>query len=198
MDNHEILRLIDDNLAWAHRIAGAYAQSIRQVPLQDIKQEAGIALCRAADTFDPSRNIPFLGYAHRCITNKLDSLYGKAQRQALEETILDRAAFPDDLDEETYKDRIPAPEVDAAREAHRNEVRRALAQGLATLSLRQQEILLAWTQGNSYQDIAVVMGSTRQAIQKSASRALVKLRNSVEAKGVSGAMFMPEIDGTEA
>ena len=35
------------------------AASIRHVDVKDIKQEAGVALCRAADTYDPSRGIPF-------------------------------------------------------------------------------------------------------------------------------------------
>src|ERR1700683_2256473 len=94
-----------------------------------IKQEAGVASCRAADSYDSSRNVPFRAYAHKCITNRLDSLYRTGQRQAHEQVTLDAPVAFDDESSETQKEQTPSPGVDAAREAHRNEVRRALAQG---------------------------------------------------------------------
>ena len=193
MDDQETLRLIDENLVWAHSIAGAYAESIRHVDVKDIKQEAGVALCRAADTYDPSRGIPFRAYAHACITNRLKSLYRAGQKQAHEQTTLDAPAFFDDVNDETHKDQIPSPGVDAAREAHRNEVRRALAQGMAQLTPNQRKILEARSQGESYQELAVRLGSSKQAVHQSADRALAQMKASVEARGVSGPMFMPEV-----
>jgi RNA polymerase sigma factor (sigma-70 family) len=194
MDDKETLRLIDENIAWAHAIAGAYGASIRHVELKDIKQEAGIALCRAADTYDPSRKVPFRAYAHTCITNRLDSLYRAGEKQAHEQTTLDAPAIHDEAIDETPKNQIPSPEVDAAREAHRNEVRRALAHGMAQLTPNQRKILEARSQGESYQNLAVRLGSSRQAVQQSADRALAQMKTSVEAKGISGPMFMPKVD----
>jgi len=194
MDDQEILRLIDENLAWAHRIAGDYAKTTHHVDVQDIKQEAGIALCRAADTYNPSLNIPFQGYARRCIVNRLNSLYHAGQQQAHEQTTLDAPAYLDDVNDETEKDRIPSPEVDAAREAHRNEVRRALAQGMAELTPNQRKILEARSKGESYQELAVQLGTTKQAVHQSADRALAQMKASVEARGVSGPMFMPKVN----
>jgi RNA polymerase sigma factor (sigma-70 family) len=197
MDDQEILRLIDENLVWAHSIAGEYAKAIRHVDAQDVKQEAGVALCRAADTFDPSRKVPFRAYAHACITNRLDSLYRAGQKQAHEQTTLDAPAFFDDVNDETHKDQIPSPGVDAAREAHRNEVRRALALGMAQLTPHQREILQARSRGESYSIIAERLGSSPQAVQQSAARALAQMKASVEARGVSGPMFMPEVEVPE-
>jgi len=197
MNDQEILRLIDENLVWAHSIAGAYAESIRHVDVKDVKQEAGIALSRAADTYDPSRGIPFRAYAHRCITNRLDSLYRAGQKQAYEQTTLDAPAFSDDVNDETNKDQLPSPGVDAAREAHRNEVRRALAQGMAQLTPNQRKILEARSQGESYQELAVRLGTTKQAVHQSADRALAQMKASVEARGVSGPMFMPRGEKSE-
>jgi len=196
MSDQEILRLIDENLVWAHSIAGAYAESIRHVDVKDVKQEAGIALSRAADAYDPSRGIPFRAYAHRCITNRLDSLYRAGQKQAHEQTTLDAPAFSDDVNDETNKDQLPSPGVDAAREAHRNEVRRALAEGMAQLTPNQRKILEARSQGESYQELAVRLGTTKQAVHQSADRALAQMKASVEARGVSGPMFMPRGEGS--
>jgi RNA polymerase sigma factor (sigma-70 family) len=190
-------RMIDENLVWAHSIAGAYAASIRHVDVKDIKQEASVALCRAADTYDPSRNVPFRAYAHRCITNRLDSLYRAGQKQAQEETTLDTTFFLDDVNDETFKDQIPAVEVDAAREAHRNEVRRALAEGMNKLTPNQREILEARSRGESFREIADRLGVTKQAVKSTADRALAQMKSSVEAAGVRGAMFMPSIDSSD-
>jgi RNA polymerase sporulation-specific sigma factor len=190
-------RLIDENLVWAHSIAGAYAASIRHVDVKDIKQEASIALCRAADTYDPSRNVPFRAYAHRCITNRLDSLYRAGQKQVHEETTLDTAFFLDDVNDETIKDQIPALEVDAAREAHRNEVRRALAEGMSRLTPNQRDILEARSRGESYQEIGDRLGVRKQAVKNAADRALAQMKNSVEAAGVRSAMFMPSVDSSD-
>jgi RNA polymerase sigma factor (sigma-70 family) len=197
MDDQAILRLIDENLVWAHSIAGGYAESIRHVDVKDIKQEAGVALCKAADTYDPSRKVPFRAYAHTCITNRLDSLYRAGQKQAHEQTTLDAPAFFDDVNDETHKDQIPSQGVDAAREAHRNEVRRALASGMARLTPHQREILEARSRGESYSIIAERLGSSPQAVQQSAARALTQMKASVEAGGIRSAMFMPEVDESE-
>jgi RNA polymerase sporulation-specific sigma factor len=197
VDDQEILRLIDENLLWAHSIAGEYAKNIRHVDAQDVRQEAGIALSRAADTYDPSRGVPFRAYAHACITNRLKSLYLAGKKQAREQTTLDAPAFFDDVHDDTDKDQIPSAEVDAAREAHRNEVRRALNQGKAKLTPMQREILEAFSRGESYQSIAHRLGSSRQAVQQSAARALAQMKTSVEAQGVSGPMFMPNVEASE-
>jgi RNA polymerase sigma factor (sigma-70 family) len=198
MDDKETLRLIDENIAWANAIAGAYAATIRHVDVKDIKQEAGVALCRAADTYDPCRKVPFRAYAHTCITNRLDSLYRAGQKQAHEQTTLDSPAFFDDVNDETLKDQIPSPDVDSAREAHRNEVRRALAAGMYRLTANQREILEARSRGESYREIADRLGITKQAVEAASSRALAQMRISVEAKGVRGAMFMPSVEGSSS
>jgi RNA polymerase sigma factor (sigma-70 family) len=191
------MNLSDTTLVWAHSIAGAYAESIRHVDVKDIKQEAGVALCKAADTFDPSRKVPFRAYAHTCITNRLDSLYRAGKKQGHEQTTLDAPAFFDDVNDETHKDQIPSPGVDAAREAHRNEVRRALASGMAQLTPHQREILEARSRGESYSTIAERLGSSPQSVQQSAARALTQMKASVEVSGIRGAMFMPEVGDSE-
>jgi RNA polymerase sigma factor (sigma-70 family) len=195
MDEKEARRLFDESLAWAHSIAGDYAKhSIRHVEIKDVKQEAGIALWRAAETFDLSRDIPFRFYAKRCITNRLDSLYRAGQKQALEETSLDAAVFFDDVHDDTFKDQIPSPDVDAAREAHRAEVRRALAEGMGRLTPNQRDILEARSRGESYREIADRLGITKQAVEAASNRALDQMKSSVEAKGVHSAMFMPSVE----
>jgi RNA polymerase sigma factor (sigma-70 family) len=197
MADEQTRRLITESLDWANSIAVAYAASIRHVDVKDIKQEASIALCRAADTYDPSRNVPFRAYAHRCITNRLDSLYRAGQKQAHEETTLDTAFFLDDVNDETFKDQIPAIEVDAAREAHRNEVRHALAEGMNRLTPNQRDILEARSRGESFREIADRLGVTKQAVKSAAERALAQMKSSVEAAGVRGAMFMPSVDKSD-
>ncbi len=194
MDDQEILRLVEENLPWAYSIAERYAESIRHVQVRDLRQEASVALSKAASTYDPAREIPFRAYARACITNRLDSLYWKGQQQAREVTTLDMPAFFDDVNDDTFKDQVPSQEVDVAREAHRNEVRSALARGMATLTPNQREILEARSRGESYQDIALRLGVRRQAVQQAAVRALAQMKVSVEASGVKTAYFMPKAD----
>jgi RNA polymerase sigma-B factor len=54
-------RIIEDNLPMAGRLARRYAG--RGEPYDDLAQVAALALVRAVDGYDPSREVPFSGYA---------------------------------------------------------------------------------------------------------------------------------------
>lgn len=54
-------RVIEKNLPLANSLARRYAG--RGEPLEDLRQVAALALVRAVDGYDPSRQVPFVGYA---------------------------------------------------------------------------------------------------------------------------------------
>ena len=190
MDEDEAASLVEANLDWAHSIAAGYAATIRHVDIQDLKQEAALALTLAAQTFDPAYNVPFQAYARRCITNRLDSLYRAGQqRHAYDYIEADEA--PADEQDDFLNAELPSPDVDPSVEAHRNEIRQALQTGASKLTPNQRDILTAFARGDSYQEIADRLGSSRQAVQQAASRALAQMRGSLEIRGHTGAMFAP-------
>ena len=198
MDEKDVISLVEANLSWAQSIAAGYASSIRHVEVNDIKQEAALALTLAAKTFDPSRSVPFQAYARRCITNRLDSLYRVGQKTIAHEQAMSDAAAPFDpqaeADSDSVNDEFPSHVADAATEAHCDEVRQALVAGAANLTPNQREILTAFASGASYQEIASGLGSSRQAVQQAANRAWAQMRAALEQKGHRNAAFMPKID----
>jgi hypothetical protein len=65
---------------------------------------------------------------------------------------------------------------------------------MAQLTPNQRKILEARSQGESYQELVVRLGTTKRAAHQSADRALAQMKASVEARGVSGPMFMPKVE----
>ncbi len=63
------VRVIEDNLAMAHRLARRY--SGRGQAYDDLAQAAALALVRAVDGYDTQRGIPFAGYAVPTIVGSL-------------------------------------------------------------------------------------------------------------------------------
>ena len=190
MDDEEVARLVEAHLDWAHSIAAGYAATIRHVDVQDLKQEAALALTLAAQTFDPTYNVPFQAYARRCITNRLDSLYRAGQqRHAYDYIGADEA--PADEQDDFLNAELPSPDVDPSVEAHRNEIRQALQTGASKLTPNQRDILTSFARGDSYQEIADRLGSSRQAVQQAATRALAQMRGSLEIRGHTGPMYSP-------
>lgn len=62
-------RLVEEHRSLAHAIARRYAN--RGEALEDIEQVAFLGLVKAVERFDPSRGIPFAGYAVPTITGEI-------------------------------------------------------------------------------------------------------------------------------
>lgn len=82
------------------------------------------------------------------------------------------------LKSEAKADEAVAPEVSARLD--REETRREVERALETLSERDREVLLLWSSGNSYQDIAEVTDLSPGAIGTTLARARRRLVEAYE------------------
>lgn len=73
-------------------------------------------------------------------------------------------------------------EPDAPERLDRDEVQREVERALATLSDRDREVLLLWSSGNSYQDIAEVTDLSPGAIGTTLARARRRLVEAYEGR----------------
>jgi RNA polymerase sigma-B factor len=93
-------RVIDDNLPLARRLARRYAG--RGEPLEDLTQVAVLALVKAVDKYDTSRDSRFVSYAIPCILGALkrhfrDTGWGLRVSRAVQELVLLVRATSGDL-----------------------------------------------------------------------------------------------------
>jgi RNA polymerase sigma-B factor len=84
-------RVIAENLPMARRIARRYAG--RGEPLDDLNQVAALALVKAVDGYDTSRDTLFVSYAIPCITGALkrhfrDTAWGMRVPRGMQELVL--------------------------------------------------------------------------------------------------------------
>jgi RNA polymerase sigma-B factor len=84
-------RVIEENLPMARRLARRYVG--RGEPLDDLAQVAAMALAKAVDGYDSSREIPFISYAIPSIVGALkrhfrDATRGMRVPRAMQELVL--------------------------------------------------------------------------------------------------------------
>ena len=69
-------RLVEAHLGFAHHVAARYAN--RGVPAEDLRQIALLALVKAVDRFDPSREIAFTSFAGPTIEGEIKRFFRDA------------------------------------------------------------------------------------------------------------------------
>ncbi len=161
------------------------------VDLDDLMQEASVALLDAALTFDPSRGVKFVTWAWRPMRNATSDWTSEHRTTAL---ISGRArnarsivvSVEEDGLTDTMRDEAPTPED--ATSWHEDGARIALLMSDERTRLRPGELaqVLRWLDGKSLEAIGAERGVSRQAVQKSCARTLARLR--------AWAMSLPEED----
>lgn len=160
------------------------------VPSGDLagaNSEANMALFQAAEAFDPSRG-EFHVFAARVIRNRLNTFYAKQLRMA--------QMFPKSLDDpvEPGSESLTLSKESAelcARDAKQdviNEVRKAetvsvLLAAMNLLSPRERILIAGLRNGQSYAEIAMGTGLSKQAVHKATKVALNKLKKGLERQG---------------
>lgn len=103
-------RVIGENLPMANRLARRYAG--RGELLDDLAQVAALALIKAVDGYDPSRQTPFAGYAGPSILGALkrhfrDTAWGMQVPRSIQELARDVATATGELSQQ--RGRLPTP-----------------------------------------------------------------------------------------
>ena len=159
--------------------------------LDEVQSEAILGLLKAHDTFDASRNVTFGAFAKTVIQNHLRDFF---KRQRLHSSIIDSVhsqKSPTETETEFFSNLIPVDQIDPSRESYRNEVRKALADGLSQLGENQRNVMELVSQGYSFSEIAEKLSISKQAAQQAAQRAKENLKNSLQSSGIDNVLFCP-------
>lgn len=186
------------NIGLAHIIARRFHATLSELDYEDVASEATRALVKAAETFD-LKKAKFTTYAATVIENRLCDVYDKQQRyRKIFEPALDSPrAEANDATYEPLQDLLPTPEVDPARQAHRNEMSRDITEMVKELEGKQKVVVEGIMNGESYQTIADRLGVSKQAVQQMAKRCFPSLKEKLETNFGSDVRFMPSTEPWE-
>ncbi len=147
--------------------------------VEDLLQEARIALTRAYDSYDKKHGVPFLAYAALCIRRQLAD-YVKQQRRKKHQ-ILNQS---DSLEETLHGP--PAREPDPESELLARETF-AFLQDIAKNSLSELErkVLAGYLSGESYKTIARELDKTEKQIDNALSRTRKKIGREIDSDDLS-------------
>lgn len=167
------LDLFLDHLDFADKIACSW--KVPGEDVEDLIQTARKALLKAAEKFNPSRKVPFEGFAGNIIRNTLTDTYRKGIRHAehhpisLDDPIGDEGAIQGDFFQSFDKtpDRI----------AFENDRRELVENALKSLSDRERCVIVkTFMEEMSGSEIAEELGVSRQAINKTVHQAVSQLK----------------------
>lgn len=165
-----------------------YLKRSVSVTKDETVSEANIALLKAHETFDPKHNVPFGAYAKTVIKNHLRDFFSRLKHGQNLIALVGEITPKDESEEDFFTSRIKAEEIDPSQETYRNEVRKALAEGLSKLGNNQKQVMELIAQGHSYSEIAEKLEISKQAARQAAQRAIIHLREDLGEKGI-GVLF---------
>lgn len=161
-------------------ISGQYT-NIVGTSLDELQQEARIALILAARAFDSSKGTSFKSYALTAVHNRLKSLHRKVRRYGELVTSLGESDDEDGLGlESTLRDTGPLTIDRVAR----REARRVLDEVISELSPRARRVVCAYFNYELGPDVAEELGITKQAISAISQRAMKLLRAKLQDRGI--------------
>lgn len=164
---------------------------------EDIVQEGMIGLFKAIRDFDPKHETAFRAFAELCITRQIISAIKSAARQKhrplnsyvslskpAHEASDDRRPLEESLAERGISD--PAELVISAEEVVR--IKQTMGRVLSDLEL---EVLRLYLEGNSYQQIAGVLGRHGKSIDNALQRIKRKLEQHIAAQAAAPGTHFP-------
>lgn len=152
------------------------------------EQEALFALQRAVEKYDSSRG-SFEAFAGEVIKNHLKGKTRGKQRSR-ELPMLDELPSTS-AEHETKKDSVPDSGPNPRLETERNEIRRAIEEGLGALTEGQWMLIERRAAGFSFAELAREQGKSEQAIRQMHERGIENLRPELQMRGVVTPQFMP-------
>jgi RNA polymerase sigma factor (sigma-70 family) len=171
--------LICANTRWAIKLARQYEWT--GIPLEDLVQEANCALIRAIDRFDPARKTRVTSYVAAAVRQELWKLHlrgGLIYTPALasEESRKRVRVRLADLEPLTRDARRISTQHDPAEWIDAADRMRA---AMRTLTARQRTVLLRRADGQTFKDISVDLGVSRQRVQQIQVEAMNRLRHNL-------------------
>ena len=140
--------------------------SIADSEIDDIAQEASIALYNAALAYEPSKNIAFGAYAKVCIRNRITSYIRRFHENDLPETLNVRENESDELDFDTPEQLV------ISKESLCNLNRRIDE----TLTDFEKSVFALYVGNMSYTDMANALDKPKKSIDNAIHRIKAKLR----------------------
>lgn len=186
--------LITANEKLAYWLAQRHANSNPSIDPDDIKQEALLALAKAANTYTPDKG-GFAGYAAMVIKNTLGKLSwkagtysykGKASPYRISRVELDAPMGGDEGEggEEDLHSKIAAPGEDPAAHAERTSRYAWAKSEVSKLDPRSQKALNAWVNGKTYDEIGKMLRMTKMGAYKIVQNALGQLRGAMRQEAI--------------
>lgn len=184
--------LAEYNIALVLAMARRFPLS--QVDLPEMVSEGNMALLRAIDKFNISRGFKFSTYACRAILKAFGRLGKKDSRH--------RGLFPvefePDLERSDYSDTRAREEETACAQ----QVRRIVDHNMSELSdIEQQIIDLRFNMSGRHEDqkltlaqVGSMIGLTKERVRQIQNKALIKIRQTLEATYLDGTQNFP-VDG---
>ena len=175
-------QLIHENRALARFVV---ARFLRRVTLptsfgydeEDLLGEAYLALCRAADRWEPDRGA-FSTYAATVMHHALLNVCEKMFRGSVPEVLsLDASA---EEDGESFIHRMPDPTPGPEEKAVRQETVRAVRRAVSRLLPADTGVLEARLAGTAASDLARERGCSRQRIDQVYQRGVRRLKRELE------------------
>lgn len=159
-----------------------------QAEVLDLIQEGNIGLIKAADCFDASLGYSFAGFATECIRNRMLLFVNKKYEELL---VLDTPAFEDSEEYVTEADRV-VDEANILGDASyriaedvmiEEERRQMLYAAIEKLPRRDREVIqllygVGVRDAMSLQEVAMLLGVTKERVGQIRDEALRKLKNS--------------------
>jgi RNA polymerase sigma factor (sigma-70 family) len=168
--------LVEQNLKFAYRIASRYFLPGSEV--EDVRQEAAIALIEAARKWNPEVG-PFRPFAFKVIRRRLYDCMTAEQcekRKANHEALQD-FQFSKEHDGDWLIDSLPDRYIGPVERLEVREEVARLVRGIGRLSPLERASLLGITNGKSYASIADGLGVTEKSVDNAAMRAKANLRD---------------------
>lgn len=170
--SHSRDSLVLNHLNLAYSIALKFGAD---VPADDMKQEAVVALLKAADKFDESRGYAFSTFASVCIRNHLITYYNKHGRLIKIPTNVLKSSGGDFVGAYLTEESIEVPDsfnIEAASSDH------LFVQSLVSVLTEREKavIFLRFWHGMTLKSVGEVLSISRESVRKIEVEALAKMR----------------------
>lgn len=174
--------LVTANQKLAYWLAARFHARHPNLDLEDVQQEALMALVKAAEQFDPESGSKFGSYAAMSIKNTLGIMAWRRRirGEPLGRIDLDAPVGGDDEgDSEEWHSSVSSEEEHPSVAIDRERDMTQLRAGLNKLDSKTHKAVKAWMNGATYDEISKKMHMSRMGAHKLVQRGLDELRRSV-------------------
>ena len=157
------------------------------VNIEDLISIGTIGLMKAISTFRPDKNIKLATYASRCIENEILMYIRKNSARKIELSIDEPLNVDRDGNELLLSDILTSDEDSVSGELESEEDRRAIAQALSRLEVRQRQIIvlrfgLNGQKEHTQKEVADLLGISQSYISRLEKKIILHLREEIGSK----------------